>query len=197
MQLPFSQACENNKSPILNVLQQAFSQSKQVLEVGGGTGQHAVYFARELPHLVWQTSDQDTYLDGLRARLNAEGAPGQPSPVEFDVFQDAPAGEFDALFSANTCHIMPTEGVEQLFWHLGHSLTSVRTLCLYGPFNSNGQYTSDSNAAFDASLKARDPAMGIRDAEWIFALAKAQGFQQINDYALPANNRLLVFTRTN
>ena len=122
MELPFSQACENNKDPILEVLEVAFANASQVLEVGSGTGQHAVYFARKLSHLEWQASDQPAYLPGVKARIEKKRIPGQLLPVKFDVFQSAPDGQFDALFTANTCHIMPKEGVEALFNHLGENL---------------------------------------------------------------------------
>lgn len=195
MELPYSQACENNKNPILKVLKTAFSNSTRVLEVGSGTGQHAVYFASQLFNLHWQTSDQKEYLPGVTARIKQEGVSNQPLPVEFNVFETAPEGTFDALFTANTCHIMPKEGVERLFWHLGDSLSSVRNLCVYGPFNDNGHFTSDSNQAFHQSLQARDSKMGIRDIQWITELVNQQGFKLKNIHTMPANNQLLEFER--
>ncbi|MBJ7267341.1 DUF938 domain-containing protein [Idiomarina abyssalis] len=195
MKLPFSQACENNKDPILGVLEVAFANASQVLEVGSGTGQHAVYFAKKLSHLEWQASDQPEYLPGVKARIEKEGVPGQPLPVEFDVFQSGPDGQFDALFTANTCHIMPQEGVEALFNHLGDKLKSVKLLCIYGPFNDNGHFTSDSNRAFDQSLRTRDSQMGIRDKQWIAKLASQHGFHLKNTHTMPANNQLLEFQR--
>lgn len=195
MELPFSQACENNKKPILDVLTVAFAKAAHVLEVGSGTGQHAVYFARQLPHIEWQASDQPAYLSGVKARTLKEGAPGQALPVEFDVFKEAPAGQFDALFTANTCHIMPKEGVEALFNHLGDKLKSVKFLCIYGPFNDNGHFTSDSNRAFDQSLRTRDSQMGIRDKQWIAKLASQHGFHLKKTHTMPANNQLLEFQR--
>ncbi|MDV6314836.1 DUF938 domain-containing protein [Idiomarina sp. HP20-50] len=195
MELPFSQACENNKDPILNILKRAFADSSHVLEVGSGTGQHAVYFARQLTHLKWQASDQPQYLSGITARIKQEGENNQPAPREFDVFKSAPNGQFDALFTANTCHIMPKEGVERLFDHLGDALKSVKVLCIYGPFNDNGHFTSDSNRAFQQSLQARDSQMGIRDQQWIAKLADQQGFKLKNIHTMPANNQLLEFHR--
>ena len=195
MELPFSQACENNKNPILGVLEVAFANASQVLEVGSGTGQHAVYFAGKLSHLEWQASDQSAYLPGVKARIEKEGVQGQPLPVEFDVFQSVPDGQFDALFTANTCHIMPKEGVEALFNHLGDKLKSVKFLCIYGPSNDNGHFTSDSNRAFDQSLRTRDSQMGIRDKQWIAQLASQHGFHLKNTHTMPANNQLLEFQR--
>ncbi|MCA1766676.1 MAG: class I SAM-dependent methyltransferase [Idiomarina sp.] len=195
MQLPFSQACENNKDPILHILKVAFANASSVLEVGSGTGQHAVYFAEALPHLKWQASDQEPYLPGIEARIKKEGVENQPLPLEFDVFKTVPKGQFDGLFTANTCHIMPEEGVEALFNHLGKNLKLVKYLCIYGPFNDNGHFTSDSNRAFNQSLQARDEQMGIRDKQWITELAGQQGFELKNAHAMPANNQLLEFQR--
>ncbi|MGO1329193.1 MAG: DUF938 domain-containing protein [Idiomarina loihiensis] len=195
MELPFSQACENNKDPILEVLKTAFSDCTRVLEVGSGTGQHAVYFASQLPNIHWQASDQAEYLPGVTARIKQEGVTNQPLPVEFNVFADAPEGTFNALFAANTCHIMPKEGVERLFKHLGSELSSVKRLCIYGPFNDNGHFTSDSNRRFHQSLQSRNSDMGIRDWQWIAELANQQGFELKKIHALPANNQLLEFKR--
>lgn len=192
--LPFSQACENNKAPILAVLQHAFADCTKVLEIGSGTGQHAVHFAENLPHLNWQASDQVVYLPHLTERLRLAALPNLPLPLQLDVTEDAlPAQQFDALFTANTLHIMPWPVVQQLFARLNDFCTAEATLCIYGPFNYNGRFTSDSNQAFDASLKNRDPSMGIRDIEAVFALAANAGFTLTHDHAMPANNRLLQF----
>lgn len=195
MSLPFSQACENNKDPILAVLRHAFADVSSVLEVGSGTGQHAVYFAQHLNHLRWQPSDQGDYLSAVRARVQAMPADNLAMPVHFDVLGPAPEGQFDALFSANTCHIMPEAAVQALFEHLAVTFTSIRKLCIYGPFKVDGKHTSDSNAQFDASLKQQDSAMGIRDREWIIQLAKTAGFSLDKAHPMPANNQLLAFSR--
>ncbi|KUM51616.1 DUF938 domain-containing protein [Rheinheimera sp. EpRS3] len=195
--LPFSQACENNKAPILVVLQQAFANCSKVLEVGSGTGQHAVHFAAALPHLRWQASDQAMYLPDLTERLRRATLPNLPLPLQLDISADAlPEQQFDAVFSANTLHIMPWPVVEQFFSRLTGLTTQQATLCIYGPFNYNGRFTSDSNRAFDLSLKSRDPAMGIRDIAAVTALAGAAGFTLQHDHSMPANNRLLQFLRT-
>ena len=195
--LPFSQACENNKASILALLQQAFANCSKVLEVGSGTGQHAVHFAAALPHLTWQASDQPHYLADLKERLRRAALPNLPLPVPLDICQDAaPAQRFDALFSANTLHIMPWPVVEQFFSRLNELLCEQATLCIYGPFNYNGSFTSASNQAFDASLKHRDPAMGIRDISAVVTLARAAGFTLLQDHSMPANNRLLQFERS-
>jgi hypothetical protein len=183
---PFSEACERNRAPILAVLKRVLAQSRRVLEIGSGTGQHAAYFAPELPHLVWQTSDIAEHLPGIRQWVSA------PPPIELDVDRPWPVIEADTVFSANTCHIMSWPQVERLFAGIG--ALAPRVLALYGPFNYNGRHTSESNARFDAMLRGRDPASGIRDFEAIVALAARHGLQLQEDNAMPANNRLLVFS---
>ena len=194
--LPFSQACENNQAPILAVLQQAFADRRQVLEVGSGTGQHGVYFAPRLPHLVWQTSDLAENHPGIRAWQAAHPAPNLRAPLLFDLRGSTwPDGPFDAVFSANTAHIMGWPEVEALFSGLPAFLRDDATLAIYGPFNTRGEFTSQSNREFDGWLKARDPRSGIRDFEAVDALAGNIGFELIEDVAMPANNRMLVWRR--
>ena len=195
-ELPFSQACENNKAPILAVLQQAFANCRQVLEVGSGTGQHAVHFAMHLTQLIWQASDQRHYLPDLTERLRRAALANLPQPLALDVCHDgAPSTFYDGLFTANTLHIMPWPVVELLFSRLNEFTAPAATLCIYGPFNYNGQFTSSSNQAFDASLKSRDAAMGIRDIEKVLLLAQRQDFVLQQDISMPANNRLLWFSK--
>ncbi|MBZ9610924.1 DUF938 domain-containing protein [Rheinheimera maricola] len=194
--LPFSQACENNKAPILVLLQQAFAKCSNVLEVGSGTGQHAVHFAEHLPQVIWQASDQGDYIPQLSERLLRAALPNLPQPLVLDICRDAaPSQPYDGLFTANTLHIMPWPVVEQFFNRLNQLVKPQATLCIYGPFNYNGHYTSESNQAFDQSLKSRDPAMGIRDIETVISLAASVGFTLQHDYAMPANNRLLCFSK--
>ncbi|MFN3899190.1 MAG: DUF938 domain-containing protein [Alishewanella aestuarii] len=194
--LPYSQACENNKSPILSVLNQAFANCQQVLEIGSGTGQHAVYFASQLAHLSWQSSDQHCNLPALAERIRRAALANLPLPLALDISDDsAPAQRFDGIFTANTLHIISWPLVKRLFRRLDEFAAQEATLCIYGPFNYQGEFTSASNQAFDASLKSRDPAMGIRHCEDILQLAAAQGFLLQQDIAMPANNRLLWFKR--
>ncbi|HAW94128.1 MULTISPECIES: DUF938 domain-containing protein [unclassified Arsukibacterium] len=194
--LPFSQACENNKSPILNVLQKAFTRCSTVLEIGSGTGQHAVHFARNLPHLRWQATDQPVYLAALAERIRRAALPNLPEPLQLDICTDsAPAKAANGLFTANTLHIMPWPVVEHFFSRLNELTSDNATLCIYGPFNYNRQFSSTSNKAFDQSLKSRDPLMGIRDIENVRQLAQQQGFVLQQDCAMPANNRLLCFAK--
>jgi hypothetical protein len=180
---PFSEASERNRAPILAVLKRVFRNSRRVLEIGSGTGQHAAYFAPQLPHLVWQASDVAENLPGIRA--------WGVEPVELDVDHEWPAVEADAVFSANTTHIMSWPQVERMFAGIGRLAPTV--VALYGPFNYGGRHTSESNARFDAMLRRNDPASGVRDFEKISALAEAAGLTLQEDNALPANNRLLVF----
>lgn len=168
-----------------------------MLEIGGGTGQHAEYFAAHLPHLLWQSSDRADYLPGLAARIRYAALRNLPAPVELDVARRElwPTESFDAAYSANTLHIMGWPEVEQFFQLVGTVLEAEATLIVYGPFNYDGRFSSDSNAAFDAQLRADDPKRGIRDFEAVDALAQAQGFKRVADIAMPANNRCLVWRR--
>ncbi|MCL6268428.1 class I SAM-dependent methyltransferase [Sansalvadorimonas sp. 2012CJ34-2] len=193
MSLPFSQSCENNKDPILNVLKKTLASSSRVLEIGSGTGQHAVYFAEHLPHLHWQPSDQGEYLSDLKQRLDQFPADNIGSVLKLDVTGKWPHQKFDAVFTANTCHIMSWTQVKKMFQGLVNTLDSGGTLCIYGPFNKNGQYISQSNAAFDQMLKQRDPLSGIRNLEDMEAEGRKQGMKLVQVHQMPANNLLLEF----
>jgi cyclopropane fatty-acyl-phospholipid synthase-like methyltransferase len=197
MEKPFSPACERNRQPILDVLGSVFADRKQVLEIGSGTGQHAVHFAAAMPRLIWQTSDRSEHLAGIRSWLDDAALDNTPSPIELDVAGDAwPAARYDAIFTANTLHIMSWTDVERFFARLPTVTTEHALLAVYGPFNIDGRYTSDSNAAFDASLKQRAAHMGIRDLEAVHVLAAKAGFTHcVGEHALPANNRLVIWRR--
>ncbi|MGI9284495.1 MAG: DUF938 domain-containing protein [Pseudomonadales bacterium] len=198
MTKPFSQACENNKQPILDVLSDAFADRQRVLEIGSGTGQHAAFFAEHLPHVQWQPSDVPEHLAGIEQWRSAAGLTNLPSAIEFDVNnQTWPCVNIgiDAVFSANTLHIMSWREVETTFQLLADNISMDCKLCIYGPFNYEGQYTSDSNARFDDWLHARDPQSGIRDFEKVDGLAEAAGFRLLDDFALPSNNRLLYWRK--
>lgn len=204
--VPFSQACENNKAPILEAISQAFSSSNLVLEIGTGTGQHAVHFAQALPHLTWQTSDQACYIDGINAQLKLARSQGDRGtdnlspPLILDVTQPWPLSShqagIDGIFTANTLHIMAKEMVEAFFIGVGKHLRTQGNLCIYGPFNYAGNYTSESNARFDTWLAQQDPRSAIRDIEWIVQLAETQGIRLVGDHSMPANNRLLHFVKS-
>lgn len=197
MNKPFSESCEQNREPILTVLRTWFADRRHVLEVGSGTGQHAVYFAPELPHLVWQTADVPQHHAGIRAWLEEAALPNVRPPLALDVNNATWLdGRYDAIFSANTLHIMSWPEVMRFFEGVGIVLEPGGVLAVYGPFNHNGTFTSESNARFDAWLKARDPASGVRDFEAVDELARAQGLDLQQDIAMPANNRTLVWKRT-
>lgn len=194
---PFAESCVQNRAPILAVLREVFADRRRVLEIGSGTGQHAVYFGAELPHLVWQTADMPQQHPGIRQWLDAAALPNVLPPIALDVSQTAwRNGRYDAVFSANTLHIMGWPEVEGFFEGIGDVLEPGGVVAVYGPFNYNGAYTAESNARFDAWLKARDPASGVRDFEAVDALARAQGLVLQRDIAMPANNRTLVWRRT-
>ncbi|MGP5516503.1 DUF938 domain-containing protein [Psychrobacter alimentarius] len=199
--LPFSQACENNKQPILSVLQKELVETAHVLEVGSGTGQHSVYFAPRLTHLKWQTSDVLVNHTAIHAWHAAYPANNLYAPLAFDLSSDPIPIDtdiqisYDAIFTANTLHIIAWPLVERLFALAGDTLPVGGKLIVYGPFNENGHYTSASNQQFDISLRQRDPKSGIRDKEDIVALASQHDLTLSNTYALPANNQILVFTK--
>jgi SAM-dependent methyltransferase len=198
--LPFSEACERNKGPILEVLRRWLGESPGlVVEIGSGTGQHAVHFARHLQQLSWQPTETPGNLAGLNARVGVEGPCNLLPPLELDVVQhDWPcvADGADAVFTANTLHIMSWPEVQALFRGVGRVLRDEGLLIVYGPFRYGGQYTSYSNASFDEALRSRDPASGIRDFEALDALAVQQGLSLVADEAMPANNQTLVWRKT-
>ena len=195
MDKPHAPSCDRNREPILAVLRDAFADRRRVLEIGSGTGQHAVHFAAGLPHLSWQASDRAVNLPGIRAWLDEAALPNTPPPIELDVDGRWPDTRYDAVFSANTLHIMGWREVQRLFAMLPSVVGADATLVIYGPFNLGGRHTSESNAAFDASLRAKAPHQGLRDVEAVDALARAAGFAFAHDRAMPANNRCLVWRR--
>ena len=193
---PHSDACDRNQAFILEVLRDHFADRRHVLEIGSGTGQHAAYFAAALPGLSWQTSDVDGNLPGIRSWIEDSGLPNLPPPIALDVTGRWPAAHFDAVFTANTLHIMGWPEVQALFAALAHVLTPDAVLAAYGPFNYDGRFTSPSNAEFDAWLKRRSSQSGIRDFAAVDQLARSIGFTLLEDRPMPANNRTLVWRRT-
>ena len=200
--LPFSQACENNKQPILAVLQKELKDSLHVLEIGSGTGQHSVYFAPRLAHLTWQTSDVVSNHATINAWHAEYPAANLNEPFAFNLahdsvpFNNAIDTPYDAVFTANTLHIIAVSLVEQLFALVGDVLPAHGKLIIYGPFNENGHYTSASNQQFDISLRRRDAQSGIRNLEDIINLAEQHHLTLSKKHAMPANNQLLVFQKT-
>ncbi|MEM7359982.1 MAG: DUF938 domain-containing protein [Pseudomonadota bacterium] len=199
LNIPFSQACERNKDAILDVIRPHLVEAKTVLEVGSGTGQHAVYFARNLPHLSWQTSDQKIYLEGVAAQLAncfAEDQNNALSPIELDVLQDRWLKEesaFDAVYTANTLHIMDWETVQAFFRGLPQVTRKGSKLIIYGPFKYQGEFTSASNGVFDQSLRVRGVGSAIRDFGEVDKLAQEQGFAMLDDVSMPANNQCIIW----
>ena len=191
---PHSESCERNREPILAVLRDHFRDVRQILEIGSGTGQHAVYFGAALPRLTWQTSDLPEHHDGIRQWLAEAALPNVLPPLALDVAAHPwPVPQVDAVFSANTLHIMAWKRVQDFFAGLPQVLGPAGLLVVYGPFNYDGRYTSESNARFDAWLKARDARSAIRDFAAVDALAQQSGLRLLEDRAMPANNRCLVW----
>ncbi|MFY8326618.1 DUF938 domain-containing protein [Pseudoalteromonas sp. ZZD1] len=193
MNKPFSQACENNKGPILAVLQQYLSDTQDVLEVGSGTGQHSVHFATHLTHLQWYTSDRPINHAGILQWLDDAKLSNLHSPLTLDLNHDWPVEKVEAIYTANTLHIVSWSLVEQFFAGVKKHLAPAGILCIYGPFKYQGQFTSDSNQRFDEFLKQQDSQSGIRDVELIIKLAQQAGLTLLSDNQMPANNQLLVF----
>lgn len=196
-ELPDAPATARNREQILEVLKVEFDGCRHVLEIGSGTGQHAVYFGKSLPGIAWQTSDLPARHAGIRAWIAAQACENVRPPLALDVLADAdPAGDYDALFSANTAHIMSEDAVAAMFALAGRLLPAEAPFALYGPFRIGGEFTSQSNAAFDGSLRARDPAMGVRDLEFLDELGAAAGLRRAALVAMPANNFTAVWRKS-
>ncbi len=194
---PYAESCDINQEPILAILRQVLADRRYVLELASGTGQHAVHFGRALPHLTWQTSELAVNHAGIQMWLDEAQLPNVLPPLLIDANDEEwPPVPCDAIFNANTTHILSWPEVERLFAGIGRALPAGGLLCLYGPFNYGGKFTSDSNARFDDWLKARDPKSGVRDFEALDALAAAQGMTLQHDFEMPINNRTLVWQRT-
>jgi cyclopropane fatty-acyl-phospholipid synthase-like methyltransferase len=193
---PFSSAAERNRQPILERLQQLLPKQGTVLEIGSGTGQHAVFFSRNLPGLLWQPSDREENLAALEAIFSAEGNEHILPVLKLDVTRDPwPGCTYDAAYSANTAHIMPWNAVVAMFSGVSEHIIPRARFCLYGPFNIDNRFTSESNARFDAQLRAEDPDMGIRDMAAIESLAGLHQMRMEFQIAMPANNFILVFSK--
>jgi cyclopropane fatty-acyl-phospholipid synthase-like methyltransferase len=192
----FSEACEQNRDPILAILRKVFADTRRVLEIGSGTGQHALYFSRHLPHLSWQTSDMLENHASIHAWIAESDAGNVFPPLELDVSAGQwPQQSYDGLFSANTTHIMGWPAVTHMFEGIGRVLEPGAVFCLYGPFNYEDRFTCESNERFDAWLKGRDPASGIRNFEDMVELAERNDLHLRADHEMPVNNRLLVWVK--
>lgn len=193
---PYSPSCDDNKDVILSVIKPYLDNKKSLLEIGSGTGQHAVFFSQFLPNLVWQPSDLKNNLDGINQWLDEANQDNILNPIELDVSKQWPTQKYEAVFSANALHIMSHKQVEDCFTGLGNVLEEQATCLFYGPFNYSGHYTSQSNKNFDVWLKNNNPLSCIKDFETICDLAQQQGLHLINDHEMPANNRILAFEKT-
>lgn len=193
--LPFAPASERNKQPILEVLQAVLPTSGTVLEIGSGTGQHVVHFAAQMPQLQWQPSEQAENLPGLQRRLDQQAGGNVHAAMELDVAGAWPQQKADAVFSANTAHIMSWPEVVCMFDGVAAVLQPGGVFCLYGPFNVNGEFTAPSNQQFDQELRARKPSMGLRDVAELEKLAQQRHMQLQQRIEMPANNQVLVFRK--
>ena len=196
MNKPYAESCDQNRDAILDVIRPLFRARRSVLEIGSGTGQHAVYFSHKMPHLQWHASDRVEHHAGIRLWLDESGQENVSGPHELDVCQQHwPELDIDTVFSANSAHIMHEFMVEAMFAGVGRCLPQEGLFALYGPFNYAGEFTSDSNARFDQWLKERDPESGIRNFEWLDQLAGNAGMELLQDTAMPANNRTLIWCK--
>ena len=196
MNKPYADSCDRNRDPILEIIAPLLADNHAVLEIGGGTGQHAIYFAQKMPHLIWYVSDRWQNHAGIQAWLDEAALPNVLGPIELDVMQaDWPNIKVDAVFSANTAHIMHWRDVEAFVVGVGDLLQTGGLFILYGPFSFAGQHTSESNAQFDMRLRQRDPFMGVRDFDELNVLAEEAGMRFEYDYPLPANNRILLWKK--
>lgn len=193
MNLPFAEAAEQNKGVIFEAIKPYLTGA--ALEFGSGTGQHAVYFASQLPEISWQTSDLENCLPAIEAWIRDSGLPNLPPPILLDVLGKWPQEQYDVVYSANCFHIMGQAAVAKAIEGSAACLKPGGVLAVYGPFNYAGKYTSESNASFDAYLKSRDSASGIRDFEWVDELAIRVNLELVQDVAMPANNRCLIWKK--
>ncbi len=197
---PYSESSEENKDVILNVIQPLLLEKKSLFEIGSGTGQHAIYFAQAMPHIQWHTSDRSEAIAGIKMWVDEYKVNGKlhnlHSPIPLDVAQKHwPEIKVDAIFTANTLHIMHWNEVQNLFNNMTKLLSEDGIVLAYGPFNYQGKYTSDSNARFDAWLKSGDANSGIKDFSVLVTLAENNGFKLFADYEMPSNNRILCWKK--
>ena len=197
MNKPFAQSCEENKVVILQQLKNLLATANNCLEIGSGTGQHAVHFSEHLPHLSWQPSELKENIQGIKLWIEESVADNIQSPIELDVYDTLWMQDklYDAAFTANTLHIMSIKHVEKLFSGLGRVLSKDALFICYGPFNYNGQFSSESNARFELWLKQQNPLSGLRDLDDLKRFAANHDIELIDDIEMPVNNRLLVWQK--
>ena len=194
--LPASPAAERNKQPIADVLARVLPQAGVVLEIASGAGQHAEHFSRAFPALTWQPSDPDVEaLATLAERVRRAALPNLRAPLELDVHAPPPLGGIAAVVCSNMIHIAPWSACAALLLDAERWLAPGAPLVLYGPFKRGGEHTADSNAAFDAGLRRRNPEWGVRDLDEVVALALRHSLELGEVVAMPANNLTVVLVR--
>jgi len=192
---PFSAPAQRNRDPILRVLKAWLPARGRMLEIGAGTGQHARYFARHLPDWSWLATEHPERLAELGAGLAAAGPGNLEPPAALDVTGDWPPGPWDAVYSANTAHIMAWPAVTAMFAGVAESMRPNGRFFLYGPFMRGGRHHAESNARFDAGLREREAGMGVRDLDELDRMAAPMGLERVAELQMPANNHTLIFTR--
>ncbi len=193
----YSPAADNNKAAILSVLTNYFAEGDHVLEVGSGSGQHAIHMSAALPQIRWQPSDRAITLAALSANIREYGTPNVQQPIELDLAKLPPAlpRGVQCIYAANVMHIVSEPLGATLIKLAAQSLLKDGYLVLYGPYRYGGKFTTESNKDFDGWLKDRDSSSGVRDFEWVEKLANESGLTLIKDHAMPANNQCLVYKK--
>lgn len=196
MEKPFSQACENNRQPILDGLRTLLTAPGDLLELGAGSGQHAAFLPAHLPHIHWYPSDLPDALPGMNTWLAEARLCNVAQPQVLDVRGRWPDRQFQYLFTANTCHILDKAAVVSAITAGSAHLLPDGLFIIYGPVNRGGQFTADSNARFDQWLKAHYAGGGIRDIEWLHERMHDAGLHPVADIPMPANNCLLAWQKS-
>lgn len=192
----FSQAADNNQNVILHVMRAWLPDGGDVLEIGSGSGQHAIHMAKSISALRWQPTEQAGVLAALTQNVRNYGTPNIAIPISLDLSKhEWPTRGFDAVYSANVLHIVNTTLGATLIQGSAAVLERGGFVLLYGPFKYRGKFTTESNANFDAFLRDRDSKSGIRDVEWVSAIAEEEGLKLIEDQDMPANNQFLIFRK--
>ena len=192
----YSKAAENNRAPIADVMGKHLPDDASVLEIGSGAGQHALHMSHTLSGITWLPSEREVVVPILRANLALYESVNIQPPLVLDLADFAWSGDqVDTVYAANVMHIVSESLGERLVQLAADALKSSGLLMLYGPYKYNGQFTIESNATFDQWLKDRDPASGVRDFEAVVATAQCTGLTLAHDYAMPANNQMLIFER--
>ena len=192
----FSQAADNNKTPILNTFSEWLSNDELVLEIGSGSGQHAIHIAKALQKIRWQPTEHPSALQPLMNNISSFGSPNILAPESLDLAAvEWPTESVDCVYSANVIHIIDETLGRRLIETAAESLRAGGLLALYGPFKYQGDFTTTSNAEFDNWLKDRNSRSGIRDFEWVMRLAQDSGLTFMEDRSMPANNQFLAFRR--